>query len=83
MGVTGWKNNVHVPDGGLDTCIPNLDGDDRVELSDGSLEGDEKSVFVREHAEEAILDTHGDACGQGLLWGHKPVFLLCGLIYRQ
>lgn len=79
----GEKGGIHVADGGLDTGVPDLDGDDGVELSDCGLEGDEERVFVGEDSEEAVLYSHGDAGGEGFFVGHEPVFLLGGLVWRR
>ena len=56
----------------MDRRAAHLDGDDRVEDPDGSLEGLEVAVLVREHAEAALVDAETDSGVDVLLRRLEP-----------
>lgn len=65
-------DRLHTGEGSMDGGAAGLDGDDRVEGPDGSLEGLQVAVLVREHAEVARVNPETDTDMDVLLGGLEP-----------
>jgi hypothetical protein len=77
------EDDPHFANGCGDRSASDFDGDDGVESSNCSLEGNEGRVLVGKDAKVAILDAETDASGDDVLGGQEPVVRLRGFIWEK